>query len=148
MYCSKCGNQLAEGMQFCPKCGTAVTVDTSPKSAGQTRKDLLIPGSVIDNLPTMVREGLGKLSVSKQEQFLEEYQRKSKSVGIAYLLWFVLGLHYAYVGKWGLTLLMWITLFGLLIWWFIDIFRVPGIVRNHNKDLAVDVFRTMKAIEG
>jgi TM2 domain-containing membrane protein YozV len=146
MYCSKCGTQIAEGTLFCPKCGTAVSVGVSPSSADQTRRDVLIPASISDNLPTMVREGLGHLAVSMQEQFLEEYRRKIKSTGIAYLLWFILGLHYVYLGKWGLTLLMWLTLYGLLVWWFIDIFRIPGMVRNHNKDVAVDVFRTLKAI--
>jgi hypothetical protein len=148
MQCSKCNTQLSEGTQFCPKCGTPVSSGSSFISTNQERKEMLIPASITDNLPSMVREGLSRLSISRQEQFIEEYRRKTKSTGIAYLLWFLLSLHYVYLGKWGLTLLMWITLGGFFIWWFIDVFRIPSMVRNHNKDASIDILRTMKAIEG
>jgi hypothetical protein len=39
-----------------------------------------------------------------------------------------------------------VTLFGLGIWAFIDLFRIPGMVRNYNKDIAMDVFRDLKMI--
>ena len=93
----------------------------------------------------MVRNEVSSLAPERQEEFVEEYRRKAKSGGMALFLWF-LGLHYAYVGKWGLFLLFLFTMGGFFIWWFIDIFRVVGMVRNHNKDVAVDVLRNMKTI--
>lgn len=113
---------------------------------GQENK-LFIPHSVADNLPAMVRNELAKMNVQRQEEFVEEYQRKTKSLPLAYLfLLLILALHYGYLGKWGLQIVFWITGGGLLIWWFIDIFRLPGLVKNYNKDIATDVMRNLKAI--
>ena len=105
-----------------------------------------IPTSTWDLLPAAVREALNKATPIHQGQFMEEYNRKKKTLGIAYLLWFCLGLHYAYIGKWGLTLLMWLTLvFGVgIIWWLIDAFRLPKLVRNKNKDTATEVYQSLK----
>ena len=104
-----------------------------------------LPPSIKHDLPTIVRSELGKMSAQKQEEFLEEYKRKQKSVGIGYLLWF-LGFHYAYVGNWGLFVVYWLTLGGFFICTIIDLFRIPGIIRNYNQDVATDVLRTMRAI--
>lgn len=105
----------------------------------------VLPAYVLDNLPAMVRNELVKLSAQKQEEFVEEYKRKNKTSSTAYLLWFC-GLHYAYIGRWGLPVLLRFTLWGVFIWWFVDLFRVGGLVRDYNKDLATDIFRNMKAI--
>lgn len=61
---------------------------------------------------------------------------KMKSTGTAYLCWFFLGCHYAYLGKWGLQILYWITLGGLGIWALIDLFLIPSKVNNHNLIIA------------
>ena len=108
-------------------------------------KSDFLPKSVTDNLPSMVRNELVKLSAQKQEEFVEEYRRKGKSKGTAYLLWFF-GLHYAYLGKWGMFILYLVTFAGLFIWWFVDLFRVGGMIEDHNKDIAMDIFRNMKAM--
>ena len=105
----------------------------------------LIPPSIANNLPAMVRNELVKLSAEKQEEFVEEYRRKAKSVGIAYILW-LLFVHYAYLRKWGILVLFWLTGGGAFFWWLIDAFRIPGMIRNYNKDVAVDVLRNLKAI--
>lgn len=108
---------------------------------------LLIPPSIHDDLPAVVRNELAALPPHSLEAFLEEYRRKTKSTGAAYVFWLLLGAHYAYVGKWGLFLLYWFTAGGFLIWAIVDIFRMPGIVRDYNKDVAVDVLRSLKAIQ-
>lgn len=108
---------------------------------------LYIPGSIAKKLPAMVRNELATMSAQKQDEFLEEYRRKKKSSGVAYLLWlFVFQLHYGYLKKWGLQIIFWLTGGGFLIWWFIDLFRIPGMVRNYNKDMAMDVMRSLKMI--
>ena len=61
---------------------------------------------------------------------------KMKSTGTAYLCWFFLGCHYAYLGKWGLQILYWITLGGLGIWALIDLFLIPSKVNPHNLIIA------------
>ncbi|MFD0993180.1 TM2 domain-containing protein [Tenacibaculum geojense] len=59
-------------------------------------------------------------------------QSKLKSTGTAYVLWFVLGAHYAYLGKWGTQILYWITFGGIGIWALIDLFTMSSKVNKHN----------------
>ncbi len=106
----------------------------------------LIPPSISEKLPAMVRNELGKVSPQKQEEFIEEYRRKTKSCGVAYILWFLLGWHYIYLRKWGLQFLFWVTLGGFVFWWLVDLFRVPGLIDDYNKDVATDVMRNLKAV--
>lgn len=70
-------------------------------------------------------------------------QSKVKSTGTAYLFWFLLGAHYAYLGKWGIQILYWITLGGLGIWALIDLFTMSGKVNKYN----ADIFHQIEAIE-
>lgn len=72
---------------------------------------------------------------------LNKYQLESRirNVGIAYLLFFVAWAHYAYVNKWGTQILFWLTLGGLGIWWFIDIFRITSIVEEFNDPIFEDI---------
>lgn len=108
---------------------------------------LYISASVSDNLPSMVKNELAKMPPQKQEEFVEEYRRKSKSVGLAYLfLIVILAMHYGYLRKWGLQIVFWLTGGGFFIWWFIDLFRLAGVVKNYNKDIATDTMRNLKAM--
>lgn len=108
---------------------------------------LYISASIADCLPSMVKNELAKLPAQKQEEFVEEYKRKAKSVGIAYLfLIFILAMHYGYLRKWGLQIVFWLTGGGFFIWWLIDLFRLAGLVKNYNKDVATDTMRNLKAM--
>ncbi|MBL7559844.1 TM2 domain-containing protein [Olleya sp. YSTF-M6] len=62
-----------------------------------------------------------------------------KSSGTAYLCWFFLGCHYAYLGKWGLQFLYWFTLGGVGIWCLIDLFHIPAKVSNHNMIISSQI---------
>jgi hypothetical protein len=94
----------------------------------------------------MVSSELLKMSEEKQEVFLEEYNRRKKSTLIAYILWLCLGLHYIYFGKWGTQFIFWFTGGGLIIWYCIDLLRIPGIVSDHNKTIAIEVMMNLKTI--
>lgn len=64
---------------------------------------LYISASIADSLPSMVKNELAKLPAQKQEEFVEEYKRKAKSVPIAYLfLLIIFSMHYGYLNRWGL----------------------------------------------
>lgn len=91
------------------------------------------------NLPLVVTSRLSNFSESEKRAYFEEFDRKKKSVFVAYLLLIPLGWHYAYLRKWGLQALCIVSLWGLLIWWIIDWFRVPSLVRNFNKDLSIEL---------
>lgn len=149
MYCSKCGTQNSEDDIFCKKCGSQLNQNSQDNSNSRKQSSTqprisYLPNSISDKLPSMVKIELLKLTAEQQAIFVEEYRRKKKSVGLAYLLWFVIGLHYIYLGKIGWQIFYWLTLGGFLIWCFIDLFRIPGMVNNYNKDIAIDVFRDLK----
>ena len=57
---------------------------------------LYIPSSIANGLPSIVRNELAKLPAEKQQEFLEEYSRKQKSIASGYIFWLLFGLHYAY----------------------------------------------------
>ena len=72
---------------------------------------------------------------------MNKYQLESRirSVGIAYVLFFVAGAHYAYLNKWGTQVFFWLTLGGLGIWWLVDIFRITGMVHDFNDPLFNEI---------
>ncbi len=105
-----------------------------------------IQPSILDDLPAMVRNEVVKLSPQKQQEFVEEYHRKCKSMGKAYVAWFFLGWHYAYLGKWGWQVFFGLTLGGLAIWWLISIALIPGMIKDYNRDKAVEVLRNLRAV--
>jgi len=109
---------------------------------------LFISASTRDNLPAMVRNELAKLSAQRQQEFVEEYNRKKKSLTLAYLLMLplCLFLYYGYIHRWGLQFLFWFTGGGFIIWWFIDLFRLPTLIKNYNMDIANEVMRNLKTI--
>ena len=118
-----------------------------------TPKTRLRVESTIDKfLPAMVRTELGGFSASDQEAFVEEFNRKSKGLFGTYVC-SIIYCHYAFLGRWGMTVLMWLVALvtigiGGVIWWVIDLFRIPGLVRDYNRDLAITVMRNFKAVTG
>lgn len=59
-----------------------------------------------------------------------------KSTGTAYICWFILGCHYAYLGKWGMQILFWITCGGLGIWAIADLFTMSSKVDKYNSHIS------------
>lgn len=105
-----------------------------------------IPSAVDNQLPSIVRSKLREMSDYQQCQFLEEFRRRQKRKRWAYLLWFFLGWHYVYIGKWGVQLLYWFTVGGLWIWAIADLFRIPNLIRDFNSRVALDVLKDMRSI--
>ncbi|MCF6297652.1 MAG: FHA domain-containing protein [Flavobacteriaceae bacterium] len=116
-----------------------------PDSNSNQDNQLYIKNSIAKNLPSMVKNELAKLSPNKQEEFMEEYKRNIKSVGIAYLLMFLIGMPYGYMKKWGLQIVYWLTGAGFVIWGIIVLFTLPSLIRDYNKDMAIEVMRNLKA---
>ena len=75
------------------------------------------------------------MSDSERLAFQQEVDKRSKSVAAAYVC-LILGIHYGYLGKWGLQVLYVITGAGLFVWMILDLFRLSGIVRAHNEQVA------------
>ncbi|HTE33890.1 MAG TPA: TM2 domain-containing protein [Chryseolinea sp.] len=64
-----------------------------------------------------------------------ELQGKLKSTTTAFLFWFFLAAHFAYLGKWGIQILFWITIGGLGVWWFIEVFLISGRIQKYNASI-------------
>ena len=72
-----------------------------------------------------------------------QLQSQVRTIGIAYLLWFFLGAHYAYLGRWGLQILYWITFGGLGIWALYDLITMSGKVDRYN----APIFEQLEELE-
>ena len=93
----------------------------------------VIPESILAGLPETVKEEVTQLPGENQELFIKRYRKKKKSVLIAYLLCVAYGTHNVYLEKADLAFWFWLTAGGCLIWWIIEFFRVPGMVREYNR---------------
>ena len=125
---------------------------SAEQNAGNNQQEgprLVIEPSIADILPSMVKETLAKMSVSQQQQFVEEYKRKKKSTGVAYFfLLLCLGMPYGYLGKWGLQFAYWLCLaiFIGFFWMLYLLFALPGLVRDTNRDIATQIVRDLKVM--
>jgi len=96
-------------------------------------------------IPEAVQRKVAAMDEINQEAFLSEFKKKCKSSNVACFFW-LFGFHYAYFGKWMIFIIFWLTCGGFGIWWLIDIFRLHGMVRDHNKTAAIDVLRDIQIL--
>ena len=99
-------------------------------------------------VPNELRVVLERLPPEAQSMVRLEYKRRKKSKTFAYFAWFFLGWHYLYLRRVGLQIAFWLTLGGAGIWWFVDLFRVWGLVDRLNEDAARDLMVQYKSIYG
>jgi len=104
--------------------------------------NLILPHSITKGLPFPVTAQLADLPEEAQREFYHIYDRNKKSTVLAYILQnFVFQSHYLYLRKIGLQILYWLTGGGFGIWWLIDLFRMPKLVREYNEQVAEDALR-------
>ena len=113
--------------------------------------EVAVSERVNKHLPSAVRGQLARLPARAQSEFLEEFQRRSKSLWAAYFC-SLFYCHHALLGRRGTTLAMWLASLATLgmlgmAWWLVDLIRLPGLVRSYNQALAFDILRNMRAIE-
>lgn len=99
------------------------------------------------NIPEVLLPYVDKLSDEGKITLQKQFKKKEKSKGAAFALWLLLFSHYAYMGKWGLQILFWFTWGGFFIWWFIDAFRISGLIDSMNEDIAMDTFQRVKLMD-
>jgi len=97
-------------------------------------------------IPTSLKPVFEKLSPEAQISVKRDYAKREKSMAFAYLAWLLLGWHYLYLKRVGLQLAFWLTLGGFFVWWFIDLFRVAGLVNRMNEDTARELMVQYKAL--
>ncbi len=76
-------------------------------------------------------------SPTSAHPLLEEVELRGratrKKLRWAYFRWLLLGSHYLYLRRPFTQILFWATLGGLLLWWLIDLARLPALVRRQNQ---------------
>lgn len=108
---------------------------------------LRIPAKIAESLPESIRNELATMPQREQEAFLKAFRDRSASLVMAYLTSLIY-CHYALLGRWAMTGWMWLSLFVAgtlgLIWWLIDLIRMPGMVREHNHRVAADIVQKLR----
>lgn len=99
-----------------------------------------------EKFPPRAQSVYNQLDTDHREMMTDEISKRERSGGIAFVLWLLLGWHYAYVGRWGIQFLFWLTAGGFLVWWLADLFRLGGIIHRKNQELALEVAQSYAAL--
>lgn len=105
---------------------------------------LEIRSDVAKQLPSSVKNALGRMPGDQQAVFEEEYVQKRRNAVLLLLLSILFPIHFFFEGRIGLGILYWLTLGGFGIWWFIEILTVWGRTKRYNQDSATALLRDMK----
>ena len=79
----------------------------------------------------------------------QEVETRKKGTASTWLLWLFLGefgAHRFYLGRIGTGIGMLLTFGGLLIWWVIDIFLIPGMLRANQLKIQKEVLEEIGAM--
>jgi len=100
-------------------------------------------------LPVIVRAELQKQDDTYRHLFAEEFSKKRRSLGVAYfcaLIFFTS--HRWYLGKPWMTVLQWLAVMCLIgiPWVILDWFRLPGMCRERNAEIAKSVLAEQKIL--
>jgi TM2 domain-containing membrane protein YozV len=92
------------------------------------------------------------MTLSSTDQMLIEQRitNEAPNVAVAYLLWFFLGWvsgHRFYLGRWKTALLQILLFFVAIgfVWLFIDLFLIPGMVRDIRERMRTDLSARLRA---
>ena len=97
----------------------------------------------IKSLPPSIQHVVAQMDTGSQNAFFNEYERKKKKKSIGWIAWLLIGWHYLYAGKVGVQFAFWFTLGGFGIWWMVDLFRIPSIMRSANELIARAAIQTL-----
>jgi hypothetical protein len=129
--------------------GFVVTdIDPDLHSKSLNSLSFAIPAGIAASLPQSVCNQLATMSKHDQDAFLKAFQDRSASLVMAYLTSLIYG-HYVLLGRWAMSGWMWLSLFTAstvgLIWWLIDLVRMPRMVREYNDRVAADIVQNLQA---
>ena len=115
----------------------------------KSRQAKAIDDSEVNNiqaLPPSVGRAVAMMDPASQSAFFSEYQMNKKSLAAAYILWVIFGAHYIYFRKVGLQIVFWLSWFvGIgVLWWIIDLFRMPSIRRQYSEQIARQALQTLQ----
>lgn len=78
------------------------------------------------------------LTPEQKNYVISTLPSRQKEKSTAYILWILFGVYYFYLNKPVKNILLWITsaCFIGVIWWFVDLFRISGMVKDYNREAA------------
>lgn len=89
----------------------------------------------MDNLTDQL---IKKLSPESQIMLMKDFESKKMSSTVARIMRFFWW-HYAYMGQRGKQFIYRATLFGLLVWWIVEAFRLNGKIDKYNDSIMSDL---------
>ncbi len=119
---------------------------SSETPTNTSNDDLALSSQGIEILPATVREALSKLPAVLVDEFWEEYQIQSRNLVISYLLWLIpppFSCHYLYSRHLLKQIMFTFTCGGLFLWWLVDFFRMPQIIKEENRRTARKILKKM-----
>ncbi|HMY01209.1 MAG TPA: TM2 domain-containing protein, partial [Agitococcus sp.] len=117
---------------------------TTNNTQRSSNMGLNVSNTVVDTLPSSLKQALGQMQEQQQATFEEEYKRKMKSPLTMQLLAIFFPVQHFLMGKTGLGILFWTTFFGFGVWWIIDVISISGRVKDYNEEIARTLLRDMK----
>lgn len=90
------------------------------------------------------------LTTEELQLLSSEMNKKQKSTGTTWLLWFFtggFGGHRFYLGKTGTAVAMMLTLGGLGFWTFIDLFLLNGMIRDTNERVENEILSEIRLLK-
>ena len=96
--------------------------------------------------PPEVEATSAQLPADLRDSFQRDFVQRRKSIAVAFLLWALVGAHYAYLRQRRQQLLFVFSLGGLGIWWAVDAVRIPRLVERVNSDIARSLVAQYRAL--
>lgn len=100
---------------------------------------------ITNDLPAYIKDDIRAADKTKNQriqEFLRQYKSKAKRKSTAQLL-ALLGFQYVYFNKPLILIVFWLSFGGMFVWWFVDLFRMAGLVKRHNHDLAISLYNNI-----
>jgi hypothetical protein len=127
---------------------TMTDIDPNLPSGPLNSLELAIPVEIAASLPQSVCNQLATMPKREQDAFLKAFQDRSASLVMAYLTSLIYG-HYLLLGRWAMSGWLWLSLFTAstvgVVWWLIDLVRMPRMVREYNDRLAAEIVQNLQA---
>ena len=96
--------------------------------------------------PPAVQSALSKMTDEQKVTFQNSYDHQKKNKVLFVILSILFPIQFFLLGKTGLGVVFWLTGFGLLAWWLVEIFLTPKRVDEFNTQLALSIATQIKSL--